>query len=130
MPKKTNKQKAAAARREVRSLEAEHQTGLRRSVGSVIRNGTGYGGTRTVAEMQKAGMWTAGGFPFDVLASGVLEFLGDIRVLGGASDITCELMGGHTTGRFGGMAMQQALGIRYVNGAFVSANGEALPPKS
>ena len=129
MAKMTNKQKAAKARREVRELSGEHQGGLRRVVGGVISNGMAYGSTRAVYEAQKAGMWTEGGGPWDVGLSALLQFAGDIRLLGAASDMAREIGGGHTGGRLGGMAVQHTLGIRYENGSFVNASGEALPPK-
>ena len=129
MAKKTQRQKLATSRRDVRELREDHQTGLRRSVGNVIQNGTAYGGTRTVYEMMKMGMWTKGGFPMDMLITMPLQFLGDMRWLGAASDIVREFTGGHTGGRLGGMAAQHTFGIRYVNGQFVGGNGEPLPPK-
>jgi hypothetical protein len=129
MAKMTNKQKVAKGRREVRELSAEHQGGLRRVVGSVINTGVAYGSTRAVYEAQKAGMWTEGGGPWDVAISSIMQFVGDIRLLGGASDLAREVGGGHTAGRLGGMACQHTLGIRYVDGSFVNAGGEALPAK-
>lgn len=132
----TAKQKLSRARSEVREykaecemLEAQHQGRLRRSIGSVIQNGTGYAGTRGVMELQKAGMWTAGGFPFDVVISALGQLAGDLRFLGPVSDVTRETLGGHTTGRLGGMATLHTLGVRYVNGQFVNAAGDPLPPK-
>ena len=130
MAKKTQKQKLAAARRDARELRSEHQTGLRRTIGMVIRDGTAYGGPTLVVELQKAGMFPGGGMPWDVAVSGVAEFLGAVRWLGGASDVVVETFGGHTAGRLGGMATLRSLGIRYVNGAFVGANGEPLPTGS
>ena len=129
MAKMSNKQKAAKARKEVRELSGEHQGGMRRVVGSVINTGMAYGSTRAVYEAQKAGMWTEGGGPWDVGLSALLQLVGDIRLLGGASDLAREVGGGHTAGRLGGMAVQHTLGIRYVDGSFVNASGEALPPK-
>ena len=130
MPKKTYKQQAASARAVSRDLRSEHQTGLRRGVASVIRGGVAYGGTAAVYMMQKDGNWDDSGTPWDVFATGLLQFLGDVRILGGASDITREIAGGHTSGRLGGMAVQHQLGIRYVDGKFVDGAGDALPPRS
>ena len=130
MARKTFKQRAAAARREVRDLKTEHQTGLRRGVASVIRGGTAYGGTAAVYMLQKDGNWSASGTPWDVFVTGLVQFLGDVRILGGASDIAREIAGGHTSGRLGGMAVQHQLGIRYVDGKFVDGEGDALPPAS
>ena len=130
MARKTQKQKSAAVRRQNRDLRSEHQTGLRRGVASVIRGGVAYGGTAAVYMMQKDGNWDSGGTPWDVFGSALLQFLGDTRILGGASDITREIAGGHTSGRLGGMAVQHQLGIRYVDGKFVDGKGDALPPAS
>jgi hypothetical protein len=101
---------------------------MRRVIGSVINSGIAYSSTRGVYEAQKAGMWTEGGGPWDVGLSAILQFVGDIRLLGGASDLAREVGSGHTAGRLGGMAVQHTLGIRYVDGKFVNAANEALPP--
>ena len=128
MARKTFKQRAATARRQNRELRSENQTGMRRGVASVIRGGTAYAGTAAVYMLQKDGNWNATGTPWDVFATGFLQFLGDVRALGGASDIVREIAGGHTSGRLGGMAVQHQLGIRYVEGKFVDGAGDALPP--
>lgn len=125
MPK-TNKQKLAASRREVRDLrELAPQGSLRRIMGSVLRTGTAYGGPMGVIELQKAGAFPA--FPVDIIAGAGLNFLADMRWLGGASDIVRETIGGHVDGRAGQLATLQALKIRLVAGKFVNGEGNPLP---
>ena len=126
MARKTKDQKLSAERKKNRELRALNpQSSVRRVMGDVMRDGTAYGGSRSVLELQKMGMFPA--FPVDVLGAGAVRFLGTMRWLGGASDVMRELTGGHVDGRIGQMATLHGLKIRLVDGKFINADGDPIP---